>query len=195
MLEDDIACLARYGGPSSPYHPIDERQSGFIQSLRAGNSILPQDEWEPVVNKSLHQNQQFVNKVFKDFVRKLPQNGKAKLRNSPETTWQEWWAYGGLAEVFANSLDTGRLIQGRCSLLKLPTVRAAVGYILHTWYQQIVRSAKLKPTEHYDFRNAILAGGVGTIVTQDRKLRNAINHIPGLTVKTWTLEEFIAKVM
>ena len=78
--------------------------------------------------------------------------------------------------------------------MALPSVRAGVCYILHTWFKQIVDSAKLKPTTHYDFRNAVLAGGIGRIVTEDKKLRNAINRIPDLDIKSWTFKEFIASV-
>jgi hypothetical protein len=190
IIEEDIVSLARQGGPSSPYQAIDER-SGFLQALRAGNSILPQNVWVHVVEDSLQQNKQFVCVLFDDFVKRLPDKAKAKLKDHPRETWQSWWDYGGLAEIIADSLDTRRLVQEGRLLLTLPTIRAAIGYILHTWRKQIVDGLKLKPTAHYDFRNAVLSGGVGRIVTEDRKLRNAINDVPNLNVKVWTLNEVI----
>lgn len=192
VIEEDIDSLARQGGPSSPYRAIDEKKSSFIQTLRVGNYILPQNQWRQVVADSLQQNKRFVQKLFDDFVKKLPKKGKMKLRNHPQETWQSWWSYGGLAEILADSLDTHRLVREGRLLLTLPTVRAAIGYILHTWRKQIVDGLKLKPTAHCDFRNTVLGGGVGKIVTEDRKLRNAIGDVPDLNVKVWTLNEFIA---
>ena len=194
MIHDDIVSLARNGGPSSPYCAIDEEQSGFIKSLRSGNSILPGDDWEQVVKEAHCQNKQFVNNVFNNYVRELDENSKTELRNCPRKTWEEWWTYGGLAEIIASALDRTGDVVGKQSLLVLPSVRAAVGYILHNWLQQIVNKAELRPTTHHDFRNAVLAGGVGKIVTGDKKLRNAINHVPGLNVKAWTLDGFIREV-
>jgi hypothetical protein len=125
-------------------------------------------------------------------VEKLPQETKTKLRKSREKikTWRKWWAYGGLAELMAIDLARGK-VPNKCSLLAIPSVRTAVGFLLHTWYRQIIDRVKLKPTEHYDFRNAVMAAGVGRIVTEDKNLRKAIEHIPDLNVETWTLRGFI----
>ncbi len=194
MLKDDIISCALKGGPSAPYRAIDEDRSGFIKSIKEGRPILPPKVWEKTVKRSQHRNKTFVEEVFNNYVKKLPQNAKTELRSHPQKTWQEWWFHGGIAEIIANSLAGDPHVKARCSLLSLPTIRAGVGFMLHIWYQQIVSEAKLKPTEHYDFRNAILTGGVGRIVTQDKKLRNAINHIPDLNAKTWTLEEFISEI-
>jgi hypothetical protein len=191
MLQEDIFSLASEGGPSTPFRAIDEKQSGFILSIRAGNGILPPDEWDDIVKKSRCENKRFVNH-FNNFVKKLPQKGKTDLKNSPQKTWQKWWGHGGLAEVFADSLANALHVQGKYyTLLTLPTVRAAVGYSLHAWYRQIIDGARLKPTTHYDFRNAVLTGGVGKIITQDKALHSAIEHVPNLPVKVYSLDELI----
>ncbi len=194
MFQEDIISLASKGGPSTPFCAIDGNQSGFIQSIRKGDGIFPDHEWEKVVKKSRRQNERFVNVLFNNFVKKLSPKGKKDLRKHPQKTWQKWWEYGGLAEILADSFGNKLQVQTKYSLLTLPTVRAAVGYILHTWYRQIIDCGRLKPTTHYDFRNAVLAGGVGSIITQDKKLRKAINHIPNLNVNTWTLGEFISSI-
>ncbi|MCX5638702.1 MAG: hypothetical protein NTX52_13580 [Planctomycetota bacterium] len=191
MLQEDIFSLAREGGPSTPFRAIDEKQSGFIRSIRAGYGILPSDEWDDVVKKSRCENKRFVDQLFNNFVKRLPQKGKTELKNNPQKTWQKWWGHGGLAEVLADSLANALRVKGKYSLLTLPTVRAAVGYILHTWYRQIIDGARLKPTTHYDFRNAVLTGGVGKIVTQDKALQSAIEHVPNLPVRVYSLDELI----
>jgi len=194
MLKDDIFSCLHQGGPSTPFQGIDENRSGFIQSIRAGQTVLLPKAWEKVVRRSQLQNKRFVGKVFNSFVNILAPKSKTDLRKHPNETWRKWWSHGEMVEIIANSLAGDQHVKTRCSFLSLPSVRAGVGFILHMWYQQIVSGAQLKPTEHYDFRNAVLGGGVGNIVTHDRKLRNAINHIPNLNVKTWTLEQFIAEV-
>jgi len=196
ILSDDIFSLVNVGGPSTPYNAIDSERSGFIQDIKNGQNILPDAEWVKVVAKSRQQNEHFVTALFTDFVRKLPKDGKTKLRNSPDKTWNEWWRPGALAEIIANTLVVavvGDTIK-KYSPLVLPTVRTAVGYILHTWYKQIITNAKVNPTAHYDFRNAVLAGGVGRILTGDKKLRNAIRHIHMCNIKVWILDEFLSNM-
>lgn len=191
MLENDICNLIRTGGPSTPYCALDADQSGFIQSIRKGAPIFPNVVIEDIIKESRYQTERFIQKVFKDFLRQLPAKAKEDLRNNPEQIWEQWWKPGGFAEIIGEDLAGDKHVSGEFSVLSLPTVRSAVGYLLNSWYRQIVNGASPKPTDHYDFRNAILAAGVGRIVTQDRKLRNAINHVPDLNVGVWTLCELI----
>lgn len=195
ILEDDICSWIRCGGPSTPYCAFDADQSVFIQSIRRGTTIFPNKVIENIVKQSRYQNKRFVEKVFKDFERNLPLKAKNELKDNPEKTWKRWWVLGGFAEIIGNSLVQKEHTSIKCSILSLPTIKSAVGYLLHTWYRQIVNGASPKPTDHYDFRNAILAAGVGRIVTQDRKLRNTMNHVPDLNVSVWTLDEFISDVL
>jgi hypothetical protein len=69
------------------------------------------------------------------------------------------------------------MARGLTGLIKLPTIRLAVGYILHSKYKQMADGAIPKESDAYDFRHAVIAGAVGNIVTNDNKLRNAIHHI------------------
>jgi hypothetical protein len=193
MLRDDIVSCLHQGGPSTPYHAIDDDRSKFIQSIRTGNGLLTPKEWENVVKRSRCQNEKFVNNTLGKFVKKLPRKSKTELRNHPEKTWEKWWAYGGLAEAISIDFARGQ-VRKECSLLVIPSVRAAVGFLLRTWYRQIIDHVQLKPTDHHDFRNAVLGAGVGRIVTEDNKLRNAIKHIPDLNVDAWTLAELIAAI-
>jgi hypothetical protein len=148
ILQDDIYALSHRGGPSTPYRAIDKMRSDFIQSIKKGEDILPAAEWTRVVTRSRQQNEKFVRLVFNNFVTKLPSGGKTKLRKFPEKTWNEWWAPNSLAEFIANALVVpvvGRQMQ-QYNPLVLPTVRAAVGYILDTWYCQTINHVKSKPT-------------------------------------------------
>jgi hypothetical protein len=45
-----------------------------------------------------------------------------------------------------------------------------------------------------DFRHAICAGAVGNIVTNDKKLRDTIKHIPGHDIKVLSLEEVVDQI-
>jgi hypothetical protein len=190
VLPDDIDSWVRGGGPVSPYRGIDEN-SGFIQSIRKGEHVLPPRDWARTIKRTNVQNQRFVKTVFSEFVKRMPSKSRRQVKEAPGKIWNKWWSFGGLADVLADSLASGKVSSSRCSLLAFPTIRTAVGYILHTWQHQICTGAKLKPTAHYDFRNATIAGGVGTIVTEDKNLRNAIKHVPELPVKPYALREII----
>lgn len=193
ILEDDIDNWIKNGGPSTPYCPFDADQSGFIQSIKKGTPIFPNNIIERIIQESRSQNKRFINRVFNTFERRLPESAKSKLKNNPKGIWKQWWVQGGFAEIIGNSFISSNQVSKKCSVLSLPTVRVAVGYLLHTWYQQIVAGACPKPTDHYDFRHTILAAGTGLIVTQDKKLRNALGHIPDLNVGVLTLDEFISE--
>lgn len=195
ILENDICNLIRTGGPSTPYCALDADQSGFIQSIRKGTPIFPNDVIKGIIKESRYQSERFIQKVFKDFVKQLPAKAKKELKNNPEQIWKQWWNPGGFAEIIGKDFIQNKHVSGEFSVLSLPTVRSAVGYLLHTWYRQIVNGASPKPTDHYDFRNAILAAGVGRIVTQDRKLRNAIDHVPDLNISVWILDEFVQDML
>ena len=191
ILEDDVSNWVRCGAPSTPYCALDADQSGFIQSIRKGTPIFPNNIIERIMQESQSQNRCFIDKVFDAFVKQLPTKAKHELKNNPEEVWKSWWVRDGFAEIIGNSLVHGKQTSNRCSILSLPTVRVASGYLLHTWYQQIVAGARPKPTAHYDFRHAVLGAGVGLLVTQDKPLRYAIRHVPNLSMGVFGLDEFI----
>lgn len=97
---------------------------------------------------------------------------------------------GSLAE----SLRVGQKCRerGLDKLLLLPSVRLPVGYWAHSWFDQVARGRKEKPSVAFDFRHCILAGAVGTFVTRDAALRTAIEEIPGHDVQVMSLPELIA---
>jgi ribosomal protein S3AE len=76
----------------------------------------------------------------------------------------------------------------------LPSLRTLVGYLLRTWHQMICSGRKVRPTDHYDFRIAVQAGTVGRVLTGDRQLRNILNKIPSLSMRVWTLNEFVSRL-
>ena len=99
-----------------------------------------------------------------------------------------------MARNFANHLNVLKECEqkGLGKFLSLPTIRLTFGYILHSWYMQIVhKKSNFKSSDAIDSRHATCAGAVGNIVTNDNKLRAAIKHIPDHNVKVWSLSEFI----
>jgi hypothetical protein len=193
ILMEDSNCCAKGLGPSVPFRGIDAEHSDFIQSIRSGNNIFSEVKWKEVVRKSHEQNKEFVEQVFKKFVDQLPSDAKQKLKNAPQETWQDWWKAGGIAEIIAGSLTVGKQIKVSYCPLDLPTLRVAAGYLLDTWYNQILNGLKVKPTSHVDFRNAVIGASVGKIVTKDKKFIRAIHHIPKLhmAMTVLTLDEFV----
>lgn len=194
MIVDDIISLAKNRAPSSPYRAVDADKSGFIQSIRKGENVLPDDVWNRTVKDAETQNEQFVDLLFKQFVRKLPEKSKQELKAKPDKIWNRWWSERGLAFIIASSLSTKIGVSQDIPLLSLPSVRSCVGYFLDTWRSQILDNMKVKPTAHIDFRNAVIAGGVGRIITNDKKFGNTIDRIPGLGVEVLTLEGLIAHI-
>jgi len=192
MLQDDVISLARNGGPAAPYCAVDAQQSGFIQAIRQGRSILPLQTLRAIRDRTRKQNARFVKAVFTNFDRRLPDHGRQQLRSQRETTWNSWWRDQGLADLIARDLDVNDSVPQQVSLLTLPSVRMAVGYILDTWYHQVVGSRQVNPTQHHDFRIAVLGGGVGRIVTHDRRLRKAIEHIPQ-SVPALTIQDLLTQ--
>jgi hypothetical protein len=192
LIEDSDRC-AKGLGPSVPFCELG---GDLIQSLRNGNMIFSEEEWKEVVRKSRKQNKQFIEQLFKQFVRQLPSDIKQRLKNSPQETWEEWWKEKDIAEKLAGSLTVGKKIRISYCPLALPTLRAAAGYLLDTWYNQILNGLKVKPTSHVDFRNAVIGASVGKIVTKDKKFTRAIHHIPKLDMAmiVLTLDEFIENI-
>jgi hypothetical protein len=193
MIADDIRNLAVCGAPSTPYRAVDAENSGFIQSIRRGENIFPEDDWNNVIKKTDCQNKKFVEDLFEQFFGKLPKESKQKFRAKTEEIWRQWWSKDGLASKIGSSLATKLGLSPNLPVLSLPSVRAGVGYILDTWKIQILNGLeRVRPTVHVDFRNTVIAGGVGRIATNDKKFRNTMNRIPGLEVEVLALEELIA---
>jgi hypothetical protein len=186
ILKEDIVAFAQTGEPAAPFAKLDASCS-FMQAVATGQEMLPRDLLLDIVNRSRERNQQFVGNAFD------PRRMDHPRARYSEADFLTLWEPGHTAEVMASSfaerlgvLDECR-DRGLMNLLTLPTLRMCIGYILHTWYKQLCSNAKPAVTCAYDFRHAVLAGAVGTIVTEDKKLRNAIAAVPGHNIRAWSL--------
>ncbi|OHB79030.1 MAG: hypothetical protein A2Z25_12230 [Planctomycetes bacterium RBG_16_55_9] len=200
ILADDITNYANNGKASCPFNPVDE-SSQFIQSIRASQYVLPPDLLKNLIDKASHQKNDFIRNVLNVSERFKPKTGtKASKKKEYEQEFRSFWEPGGYAEKLAEMLvrDNKKLTEiqsrGLTGLIELPTIRLAVGYILHSKYKQVADGAIPKESDAYDFRHVVIAGAVGNIVTSDTKLTNAINHIPDHNIKIWSLEKFIAQL-
>ncbi len=200
ILANDITSFAYTGKAACPFNPIDE-SSPFIQSIRANEYVLPLDLLKDLIDKESHQKNTFVRNVLNISERFKPKSGtKASQKKDYEQEFRSFWEPRGYAENLAEMLvrDNRELnkirARGLAEFLMLPTIRLAVGYILHSKYKQVADGAIPEESDAYDFRHAVIAGAVGNIVTNDNKLRNAIHHIPGHNVRIWSLEEFITQL-
>ena len=192
ILKDDIAAFIRHRRPSVPYSSIDDQKSGFIKAIRNGEDVFPETVSARVYEETRHQNNKFVETVLERFQSQVSEQNCQELRNAPEETWRRWWIHGGVAHALAWSLIQGELVPSGLSPLSFPSLRTSVGYLLRTWHQIICSRRKVRPTDHHDFRIAVQGATVGRLLTHDRRLRNIICSIPGLSVKMWTLEEFMS---
>lgn len=201
ILADDITSFANTGKAACHFKPVDE-SSKFIQSIRSNKYVLPKKLLRDLSKKSDIQKDNFVTKVLSipnKFQCRGTKNSSSKKEYEKE--FLSFWQPKGYAEKAAesfvkDSIELSKIrTRGLGKFIKLPTVRLTVGYILHSKYRQVADKAVCKKSDFYDFRHAVVAGAVGNIVTEDKKLRNAINHIPDHNVKVWSLEEFISQVL
>ncbi|MHC4488696.1 MAG: hypothetical protein ACYSW7_05905 [Planctomycetota bacterium] len=195
ILADDITSFATTGAAACPFNPVDE-SSSFIQSIRANRYVLRKKLLKDLIDKGTAQKRSFAKNVLSVSEQFKPKrNKKASSRKDYESQFLSFWEPGGYAEKVAemlvrNSKESSKIrARGLTEFIKLPTIRLAVGYILHSKYKQVADGAVCKNSDFYDFRHAVIAGAVGNIVTQDKKLRNAINHVPEHNIIVWTLDE------
>lgn len=197
ILADDIKSFADTGKAASPFNPIDE-SSPFIQSIRADEYVLPEELLKDLIHKGTTQKKTFVENVLNvsDQFKAEPKR-KSSGEKDYDGEFLGFWEPRGYAEKVAEMLvrnknDLSKVrVRGLTEFIKLPTIRLAVGYILHSKYKQVAHRAVCKDSDFYDFRQAVIAGAVANIVTQDRKLREAIHHVPSHSVRAWTLNQFI----
>lgn len=201
MLAVDITSFANRGTAACHFKSVDE-SSQFIQSIRANKYILPKDLIQDLIKKSTIQKNTFVTNVLNVSDKfKSKRNKKSSNKKEYEKEFLSFWKPRGYAEKVAEMFvrDSSELAKIRArglgEFIKLPTIRLTVGYILHSKYKQVVDGAVCKSSDFYDFRHAVIAGAVGNIVTEDKKLYNAIHHIPDHNVKVWSLDEFIGQVL
>lgn len=201
ILVDDIISFANTGTATCPFNPVDE-SSPFIQSIRANRYVLPKELLKGLIDKGMVQKQTFVKNVLSVSDQFKPKrNKKGSSKKEYEKEFLSFWQPRGYAEKVAEMFvrDNSELAEiqarGLGEFIKLPTIRLAVGYILHSKYKQVADGAVCKRSDFYDFRHTVIAGAVGNIVTEDKKLCNAIHHIPDHNVKVWSLDEFIGQVL
>ncbi len=200
ILADDITSYANNGRASCPFDPVDE-SSLFIQAIRANQYVLPPDLLKNLIDKASQQKNAFVRNVLNVSERFKPKRGtKTSQKRDYEQEFRSFWEPGGYAEKLAQMLvrDNRKLTKiearGLAEFVMLPTIRLAVGYLLHSKYKQVTNGSVPKESDAYDFRHAVIAGAVGNIVTNDSKLTNAIRHVPGHNIGIWSFETFITQL-
>jgi len=191
IIKDDIATFIKSGCPSVPFRGISDQESGFIRAIRNGTDVFPETVSTRVYEETCHQNDMFVKTLVKEFKVEVGETNCQELRDGPDEAWRRWWTPGSVADELAWSLIP-ELAPSGLSPLSLPSLRTLVGYLLRTWHQMICSGKKVRPTDHYDCRIAVQAASVGRILTHDKRLLKIIGNIPGLTMKMWSVKEFVS---
>jgi len=194
VFKDDILAFAKTENKDSPFANIDNNCE-FINNVRAGKNVLAETHLRKIIDKSHKKAQIFVSVVLS------PGPLDHIKGNYTERDFLGLWEAGNTAEImasdFARKLRVLRACRSRgiTRMLGVPTIRLGIGYILFSWYKQISSNANIEISDAYDYRHVVLAGAVGNIVTEDRKLRNAIHAIRVHNIKVWTLDGFIGDVL
>ena len=194
VFGDDILTFAEMGKAASPFVQLDE-SCPFMKAVKTKQDVLPESVLRSIIDKSHKQSQRFINNVL------TPAPLSHLKADYDRKDFLRLWEPGNTAEIMVSDFARKLGVLEKCKsrglmkLLELPTIRLGIGYILHSWYKQVSSDAQMGRSCAYDFRHAVLAGAVGNIVTQDRKLRNAIKTVPGHKVKAWILDQFITKVV
>jgi hypothetical protein len=194
IFKEDILSFARKGKQTSAFANLDD-SCEFMSNVRSGKDVLTEAHLRTIINMSHKKAQMFTSAVLHpgplDHLK-----GKYTDRD-----FLRLWQRGSTAEIMASDFARRFRVITKCkqrgiiNLLRLPTIRLAIGYILFSWYKQLSSNAKVVKSDAYDYRHAVLAGAVGNIVTEDKKLRNAIHAVPDHNVRVWTLDEFITGVI
>lgn len=202
IFQDDIVSFAQTGKQTIPFVRPDHKAWEHIIPIRLNRISLPIKE---AISKATNFNQRFVENVLMrpDFDRAKDVRKRIRKSNSdPEMQWMYLWQPGNTAHIMAKDYATILNVLSECEkqgldkLLKLPTMRLHIGYILHYWYMRIVhKTTNIEPSSTMDSRHAICAGAVGNIVTNDKKLKATIEHVPAHNVNVWSLEEFVTRIL
>jgi len=201
LFIDDILSFAQTGKQTIPFVRPDHKMWEYINPIRFGKITLSTKD---LISKTADFNRGFVEKVLMRPIFERAKDVRKNIRKSnsdSEMQWMYLWQSGNTAHImardFASSLNVlkGCEKQGLDKLLKLPTIRLHIGYILHWWYMRIIhKTTNIKISSTPDSRHAICAGAVGNIVTNDKKLQATIKHIPDHNVNVWSLKEFITRI-
>lgn len=201
LLRDDILVFAQTGKPELPFVRPDHWLWNNLNPIRFGRKLFSKSNLQELYTKQGVFNQGFVKRVL---MRADPERAKevrksiGKSQPGVERQWMTLWQAGGTAQIIARDFAEHSNVLKECEhrgldkFLSLPTIRLTIGYILHSWYMQIInKKTNYEPSDAIDSRHATCAGAVGNIVTKDNKLMAAIKHIPGHNITVWSLDEFI----
>lgn len=190
IFQADIKSFAKTGRQANPYMlPMDPGCS-FMQTILKQHDLrdlFDSTDWSSMITKTQTMRGKFVNGVLKP----IPTKRLEANQGDFEKLFTHKRTYEIMIRDHAKRLGVFQSCQrkGLLRLYKIPTLRLGMGYLLYRWFKQISTGSDPKPSDTFDFRHAILAGAVGRIVTNDRKLRNAIQAIPGHSVNVSNLEE------
>lgn len=184
----------------NPFVQPDEDLRWVVNKFRDKQEVAENEKLLRVCKDTIKERKKFIRNVLMPFddamIRKMKANFK-KAKNAKEDVLSYLWGENKIVETIAIGfadhigLKDECLKQGIGKLLKIPSIRIPIGYIINAWYRRIDVDAVEKASSAYDFRHAICAGAVGNIVTHDRKFKQAIENIPEHGIKVFSLDEVL----
>jgi hypothetical protein len=201
MLNDDIVSFANQGKRANPFMRSDNKCYWFVEKMKAGDTVFSESRLRELAQEEMDRRPRFLQRVLAPHQKTRLDEIRARIRNTKadeEKEWEGLWKPNSAAEIIISAFaERHQGILEKCQerglqlLLSIPTIRLFIGYILHNWHRQVVTESNPREGDVGDFSHAICAGAVGQIVTSDKRLRQAIKHIPNHSIRACTLDELI----
>jgi len=204
ILRDDIICFVKNGHPDNPYITHQTPYYGIIERMKQMT--------EPPMGSDIEQLCAEIHTskgAFRDVIMSAGKDWHSKVELPADFTFLQYWAESRANEVnlstsfpyimlnkLAKSIgvDFSNNDDGLVKLLEQPTILCPIGYWAHSWFEQVTKGRKEKPSVTHDFRHCTLAAAVGTFVTRDAQLFQAMREIAGYRVSTMSLSALISNV-
>lgn len=196
LLSDDIDCYANGKALPHPFIPVDSIVFSNLQALvREAEQI---DDLLPLLKEVQKEKEDFVAGMREANAKVVP-DATALLRatNGRPLGWQDYWER--LAERFAEGfVPPPNLIlcqkRGIKGLLKVRSMRMAVGSALSFAYAETFEKRTPKLGDSRDMQHAVLASAADVFVTHDAALARLLSRIPQVCFEVVDLDKLLRQI-
>lgn len=188
LLRDDIRAFAEGRGPVSPFVFAIFSVDRMIDEVENSPQGLREDVAEEKRNKG---------KLNGDLGAYLDEEREA-LGGRPPARFEKYWAersayYAEAFAHFAGCLEPCRE-RGIDELLKVRSVRMAVGALLSLLYSLLIEGRAVQDGTSYDMKHAATMSAADVIVSNDGELRRLLGRVPVPDLRVMSLPDFVGRI-